>query len=368
MKGIGRFYSPPEFGAPGRRARRGRRRDLFLAGLFLLFSGALLFWVAVMVSDGLGRSYPLTAEFEQAPGLKPGAAVEQGGYLIGSVSAVEPLFEADGMLPRFFLRLRIRQDWRLPEDSIATIASAGPLEGNVVKIIPGGSNRALAPGGRIVSGGVSKDMLAHLTDLTGYLRELVDETVKPMLVSLNRQVQALEGVLAGFDAGLETTKTEEPRSEMGGGNQNLRNIVTILENMRQVSADLRSQVAAVDPGSVGRVVSAAESSADDVDRLVDSIEARTRDMEAVMQEYMRLAESMNGLVKRNEENVEESLVETRYLLQELGSALHPILGNIEGATRNLLELSRDLRDNPAVVIGGRKKIDNTPLPEQGGEK
>ena len=36
MNRLERLYSPPEIGAPGKRAAVGVRRDLFLAGLFVL--------------------------------------------------------------------------------------------------------------------------------------------------------------------------------------------------------------------------------------------------------------------------------------------------------------------------------------------
>ena len=80
----------------------------------------------------------------------------------------------------------------------------------------------------------------------------------------------------------------------------------------------------------------------------------------MLSEYQKLGVSLYETIKRNEANVEKALSEANFLFQDLSMALPPILDNIEEATRNLQGLSRDLRDNPSVIIRGRKKVDNSP--------
>jgi phospholipid/cholesterol/gamma-HCH transport system substrate-binding protein len=59
--------------------------------------------------------------------------------------------------------------------------------------------------------------------------------------------------------------------------------------------------------------------------------------------------------------VDRSLTDTQYIIQETATALTPILNNIDETTRNLLELSRKLRDNPVgALLGGHNTRDNAP--------
>jgi phospholipid/cholesterol/gamma-HCH transport system substrate-binding protein len=45
------------------------------------------------------------------------------------------------------------------------------------------------------------------------------------------------------------------------------------------------------------------------------------------------------------------------LMQQLNADLTPILINVEDASRNLSALSRDLRQDPASIIKGRRPVE-----------
>ena len=341
MSRIERFFSPPEIGAPGRSAGRRRRRDITLAGLFVALMAVVLMLAWFLVSGGTGTTYVLHTDFDSAADLNPGTPVHEAGYVIGSVEGVEPIFEPGSLVPRFRVMLKIKRDWQIPVDSRAFIGAAGLFKGNVVKIVPGQAAEPLASGQRIVSGGVEPDITQQVTDL-------IDETVKPILASLNKQISALETILVADDGQDQ--------------NSNLSNVAEVLDNLRQISEQLTSQVAAVDPDSVAQMVTSARDAADDLARLVDSLEKPAQDIEKVLEEIRTLGVSLNRVVANNEQAVQTSLAETQYMTQQLSSALGPILNNIENATRNLVELSRQIRDNPAVIITGREATDNTPPP------
>ena len=122
------------------------------AGLFLAFA-----WSTAQVAPVAG--YTVEARFNAVDGLTPGSDVRIGGVKIGSVSAqsIDPeTFQA-------VVRMAIRGDITLPEDSRATIASAGLLGGRYVKLDPGQSDQAISDGGRISD---TKDALS-LEDLLG---------------------------------------------------------------------------------------------------------------------------------------------------------------------------------------------------------
>jgi phospholipid/cholesterol/gamma-HCH transport system substrate-binding protein len=100
MNRLERLYSPPEIGAPGKRAAVGVRRDLFLAGLFVLTMVAVVAGTLALLMPGLfGDSLRLYAYFPEAAGLDSGIQISQAGYDIGVVEAVEPVFPEAGLDP-----------------------------------------------------------------------------------------------------------------------------------------------------------------------------------------------------------------------------------------------------------------------------
>lgn len=104
-----------------------------------------------------GGGLVLTAAFDRVDGLNNGADVRIGGVRVGSVTEMR-------IDPRTFLAeitLNVRSDLQLPRDSSAEIQSESLLGGRYVAIVPGGSEQALASGGRITDtqGSISLESL-----------------------------------------------------------------------------------------------------------------------------------------------------------------------------------------------------------------
>ena len=109
-------------------------------GFFVACGMAALFVLAMKVSNiasiGDNKGYTLTAHFDNIGGLKVRAPVTIGGVRIGRVTGVgfdEQTYQA-------VVTLQIEDKYRrLPEDSSASIFTAGLLGEQYVALEPGGS-------------------------------------------------------------------------------------------------------------------------------------------------------------------------------------------------------------------------------------
>ena len=115
-------------------------------GIFVLIGVLALGWLSVKLGrvEFLGGSgYQVTADFPSVGGLKAGSSVEIAGVEIGRV---EGITLADYQAR---VRIRIRSDVKLQEDSIASIKTKGLIGEKYIRINPGGSDRIIPPNGRI---------------------------------------------------------------------------------------------------------------------------------------------------------------------------------------------------------------------------
>jgi phospholipid/cholesterol/gamma-HCH transport system substrate-binding protein len=367
MSGIERLYAPPEIGAPGQRRGRERRRDLRLAGLFVLAMAGVAVGALALLRPGLfGGTYLVTAYFADATGLAAGMPVLQSGYAIGLVDTVAPRFpgrDADAVHcpgpaadrpgavehPCFRARLRIAGDWPIPVDSRALVGSAGLLQGAAIKIEPGRAGERLADGGRLRDTGRETDLMAQLATLTDSLQALVSETIAPTLASIQQQVRAIEALIGAGDA---------PGGEDGEGDGEER-LAGALASVQRLAAGIES---VVDPAQLGRILAAIEEVSVNLREASAGLSSGTAELRVAVRRYGELAGDMRQVVERSEPDVSRSLDDAQYLLQELAATLPPILANIEEATRNLAALSHDLRANPAVILRGRETEDPSPWP------
>jgi phospholipid/cholesterol/gamma-HCH transport system substrate-binding protein len=122
---------------------------------------AILFLLFAYSSSNVGRvsGYEITAQFNRVDGLSVGADVRMSGIKIGSVvrQRLDPkTYLAD-------IGMSIESDIKLPTDSTAKIQADSLLSANYVNLEPGGDEKMIQPGGRVVN---TQDPI-NLSDLIG---------------------------------------------------------------------------------------------------------------------------------------------------------------------------------------------------------
>jgi phospholipid/cholesterol/gamma-HCH transport system substrate-binding protein len=111
---------------------------LVVAALFLFFAYSTSQVRAV-------QGYQVTAQFERIDGIRDGGDVRIAGVKVGSIVSAS-------LDPKTFLadvRISIDPAYKLPDDTVAEIVSAGLLGDRYLALVPGGSEQTIPPGGRI---------------------------------------------------------------------------------------------------------------------------------------------------------------------------------------------------------------------------
>ena len=119
-------------------------------GLFVALGFAALFMLVMQVSNlgtiTTGDTYTLKAGFENIGGLKVRSPVTVSGVRVGRVAAID--YDSDAF--EAIVTLRIGTDYnRFPEDTSASIFTAGLLGEQYIALEPGGSMENLADGDRL---------------------------------------------------------------------------------------------------------------------------------------------------------------------------------------------------------------------------
>ena len=125
-----------------------RRSALDVAvGVFMLLGILAFGWLSVKLGrvDLLGgHGYTVTADFPSVGGLKAGSAVEIAGVEIGRVDSIT--LDKDYQAR---VQMTIRPSVKLQDDSIASIKTKGLIGEKYIRISPGGSEKLIAPNGRL---------------------------------------------------------------------------------------------------------------------------------------------------------------------------------------------------------------------------
>jgi phospholipid/cholesterol/gamma-HCH transport system substrate-binding protein len=120
-----------------------RTRELG-TGLFIFLGFAALLFLATQTTDleeyGGDKGYRVTARFDDVAGLKVRSPVTMAGVNIGRVESIE--FDSDQLDALVTLRINPQFN-RIPDDSDASILTAGLLGSKYVGIGPGGADTYL---------------------------------------------------------------------------------------------------------------------------------------------------------------------------------------------------------------------------------
>jgi phospholipid/cholesterol/gamma-HCH transport system substrate-binding protein len=119
-------------------------------GLFVLLGFAALFFLTTQTVGSNSFSgddgYEVTARFENVGSLKDRAPVAMSGVTIGRVTSV--IFDSDSLEAIVTFRIEDQYD-RIPEDSDASILTAGLLGSQYIGLNAGGSDINLENGSEI---------------------------------------------------------------------------------------------------------------------------------------------------------------------------------------------------------------------------
>jgi len=120
-----------------------------IVGIFVVIGIVCLGYMTVRLGDVpflAGNDNIFYARFTSVSGLRTGSPVEVYGLEVGSVEGLN----IDQSLQMAVVRMRVRKDVKIFNDSSAAIKTAGLIGDKYIQIDPGGAEEPLEPGGWII--------------------------------------------------------------------------------------------------------------------------------------------------------------------------------------------------------------------------
>jgi phospholipid/cholesterol/gamma-HCH transport system substrate-binding protein len=126
-------------------ARRSNAVETVTGAVVILLAAGFLAYAVAHSGRSVRTGYPLRANFDSIDGLGVGSDVKMAGVKIGSVigTGIDPnTYQATATFT-------VADAVKLPKDSSASVVSEGLLGGKYLKLVPGGDEKMLPPGGQV---------------------------------------------------------------------------------------------------------------------------------------------------------------------------------------------------------------------------
>lgn len=296
--------------------------NYFAVGLFVLLALALLMVVMFRITGRSANVDTYYVELKNVSGIRNGSPVSYAGYQIGQIAAIAPVRNTQGT--RYRLELVLNKGWSIPVDSTAQIVTPGLLAEKQIDISEGASAGMLKPGA-LIGSVEAADMFQLVSDVSAEFRKLSDQGLKPLFDTLNREItqtvpamtQQTTSLLTQLNASaarllklMETMDDKRVNAIVG-------NTETVTTNLLDVSQQLTQ--------SAGRI---------------DSILSNTSTM-----------------VGENGHDLRQAILDLRASMGVVAENINSIVYHIDSTSRNMNEFTRQLRDNPAVILNSKPPVD-----------
>lgn len=323
------------------------RLNYTIVGVFVIAMAAAAVGAAVVLS-GRGGSYDrYVVRFDNIADVKFGTLVRYEGFPVGQVEAIRPVAEGGGM--RFDLDVSVRQGWRIPDDSVAHIGSSTILGAKTVEIRSGQSATPLKPGTQIASA-PSTDMFAVMSSIAGEFGDLSKNSLRPLVGRIVKLVanadRLMEKDLGQFIGSLNGLTSE------------LQNYVPrIARDMQGFTHKLNNTMGNLQTVLSKRNVEGVATVVRNVERASHEFVQISINLQATLDQVNGVVVDLGKIIDNNEAKVGAALDDTRYVLSSMARNIDTINHNLAGATRNMNEFSRLIRQNPGLLLGGTPRED-----------
>lgn len=294
-------------------------------GSLVLVAFVLLLYMLYRLTGGVDENDPYIVYYPNVGGLGEGTPVTYEGYKIGSVSTIQP--ERTQQPTRYRVELLIRDGWRIPNDSVARIYSEGLLAETVINIDEGVSDHYLKPGDEL-QGVLGSDIFAAMSDVATNVNRLLQRDVRPLLDNLNERISQLG------------ERVDKRLPEILDGLQSL------VDSLQRAASSLPRIFNSTTEAQITRVVTNSEAISDNLLKL-------SQELRQTRQATDNLLEQSRGTLSENRQEIRQAVSALRITLDELSANTETILRNLEGASHNMNEFSRQIRQNPSLLLSGK---------------
>ena len=341
---------------------KSNRINYVIVGFFVLAMLAGLIVVIALLTGRTGATDGYFAVYRNVTGVKFGTQVLYEGYPVGQVEEVTPQAE-DGRM-RFRVDFTVQEGWRIPRDSIAQVAASGLLAAVTLNLHAGASDQALEPGSE-VKGKEAANLFAVMSSVASDISDLSENDVKPLIANISQIVDTItevmkeDGLVLVHELRTVTLDLAKRLPRIA------ENIEALAERAPKIAGDVEALIA--DMNRTGDEVNAlvspvnrrkVEAFLEDLGTAGTNIAGMSADLRETRQRIDKIIETAGTMVSDNRLDVEKAIIDLRYVVDSTARHIDALNQNLEGASRNMYEFSRQIRQNPGLLLGGTPPADN----------
>ncbi len=321
---------------------RHHKLNYLIVGFFVIAMMGVAFGSFVLLTGQARETDQYHMVMDNVADVKFGTQVRYEGYPIGQVEKISPFAEKGRM--RFRIDVSVLAGWRVPDNSIARIGSTSFLAAKTIDITAGSSTIALKANAMIGSA-ATKDMFVMMANMADEFGQIGKGSLRPLIDELSTLALRAGGSLEA-DLGKLTTSLNAIASQVEGrAGAILNRVESVTQRLDDSSAGIQKILSQDNIAVIDGAISNAGDTVRNFAELSQNLQSAEKQLEQTLSQ-------INALVAGNRGNVDKMLTNARYALQSVSRNIDSIMQSVDIASRNMSEFSRQIRQNPSILLGG----------------
>lgn len=328
---------------------RHEKLNYLVAGSFVLLAAAVALVALYWVTGRAGPSDEYHVYYRDVTGLKYGSAVTYEGYRVGQIEDIVP--EPDGAGMRFKVQLSVEQGWRIPGDSVARVVATGLISAVSINIEEGNSPTALKPGAEIKGQGQTS-LFSVLGEVATDFESFTEKTLTPALDNITRGLDEAVGEFTQISREEVRPLLSQLRTQITESGL-LQNTNALVLRLDKAAGRVESMASEQNTQYLSNVLANLDTASRDMGGLLNNIDETRADMQQLIQKLEYTLDRSRPGMRVMVDDLELAVTDFRQSMRAVSENIGSVMYQLDGTTRNLQELSRELRNNPGAVLRSR---------------
>lgn len=280
--------------------------------------------VAIALLTGrTGATDDYYSVYKNITGVKFGTQILYEGYPIGQVEKVTPIAKDGTML--FRVDYTVQEGWQIPSDSVARIGASGLLSAITINLDAGTSPVAYKPNTQVV-GREASDLFSVMSEVAGEVSSIAENDIRPLLATINKTAEAFAVTVNTVGALVDDDGSRA------------------VKTFAKLTDDLNARLPRI---------------TENVDTSAANFAELSKDLVDTQDKLNKLLEVSESMVGENRDQVRKSIEDLKHVTDSLARHIDSVNQNVEGTARNMFEFSREIRQNPGLLLSGSTPQDNS---------
>ena len=327
--------------------------NYIVVGTFVSIIMASFFVFLYQITGSSGPTENYYVSYDNVTGIKYGTPVSFEGYQIGQVETIEPI-RLEGKTS-YRLTLSIQEKWPIPEDSIAKIVASGLLSAITIDIQEGTSNVLLAPESELI-GREAANIFAAVNEVAADIQELSRSSIKPLLENLNNQINQVSFEFTDLTKNTVKPMLENLNSQIEQSNM-VKKVDVLISNLNKTSEDLQEVFNNQNKENLNLFITNMSAASSNMNDLLTNIDGTRKSMDVLLSNIDNVIGDINYTIENNDGKLNSSLTDLQKTLFVISTHIDAITHHLEGSSRNIHEFTRQIKENPGLLIRGSAQTD-----------